>query len=107
MPEQRDKAARAVAAAPEVKISLVWSGGDPAFLSSDFLSGPQAELQRVRDALHDEGIEAHGPVRVVMDSPAAGGDWVGDFIIHVVQMQRRPLQRSLVPGCTEGLVAFG
>jgi hypothetical protein len=65
----------------EVKISLVRSSGDPPRFSSE----SQAEIQSVRDALRNEGIEADAPF-MVMDSPDGGGGYIGDFIIQVAHI---------------------
>jgi hypothetical protein len=64
-----------------VKISLVRSSDDPPLFSSE----SQAEIQSVRGALRNEGIEADTPF-MVMDSPGAGGGYIGDFIIQVAQI---------------------
>jgi hypothetical protein len=70
----------------EVKISLVRPSGDPPLFSSE----SQAEIQSVRSALRDEGIEADTPF-MVMDSPDCGGGYTGEFIIQVAHIVLPPV----------------
>jgi hypothetical protein len=62
----------------EVKIWLVQSSDDPPLFSSE-------EIQSVRNALRNEGIEADTPF-MVMDSPDAWGGYTGEFIIQVADI---------------------
>jgi len=64
----------------EIKIRLVRSSDDQPLFSPE----AQAEIKVVRDALRSSGIDADAPF-LVMDSPGAGGGYVGEFIIPLVQ----------------------
>jgi hypothetical protein len=65
----------------EAKIRLVQSTDDPPLFSSE----AQTELRGVRDAFRAEGIDASAPF-MVMDSPGAGGGYIGEFIISLAQI---------------------
>lgn len=94
-PEQREEIEKAVAAnratqdaltgdqaegQAEIKIRLVQASDDPSLFSPE----AQAEIQGVRNAFGNEGIDAAAPF-MVMDSPGGGGGYVGEFIIPLVQ----------------------
>ena len=65
----------------EVKVALVQGGDDPPLFSPE----AQAEIQGARSALRDAGIDAAAPI-MVMDSPGAGGGFVGEFIIPLANV---------------------
>lgn len=54
---------------------------DPPLFSSE----TQTELRGVRDAFRAESIDASAPF-MVMDSPGAGGGYIGEFIIPLAQI---------------------
>jgi hypothetical protein len=65
----------------EAKIRLVQSTDDPPLFSSE----AQTELRGVRDAFRAESIDASASF-MVMDSPDAGGGYIGEFIIPLAQI---------------------
>jgi hypothetical protein len=95
-PERREEIAKASAAnratqdtlsedqseaIAHVKIALVRSSDDPTLFSSEF----QTEVQNMRSSFRQQGIEADTPF-MVMDAPAAGGGYLGEFIMQVAQI---------------------
>lgn len=64
----------------EIKIRLVGSSDDPPLFSPE----TQADIQGVRNALRNDGIDAAAPFMVV-DSADAGGGYLGEFIIPLAQ----------------------